>query len=164
LSRSSRTRSAPPAVFTCASKMAPRLSANGDCEAPERCGKPTWVAIAALSAPAASISARRAHPGLAVSAATVRAVRLSGGVAPRRLSSLASVVLMRSSLPGLGGSGLPTFRAGAVDGGQAGSEQLLDVIQLPPGAVCGLRPVILVPAGVDVQFRTGCRGDSLCGD
>ena len=39
-----------------------------------RCGNPACVAISALSAPAASMSARRAHPGLAVSAATVRAV------------------------------------------------------------------------------------------
>jgi len=62
-SRSSRIGSALPPVFTCASKMARVASAKGDCEAPDGCGNPAWVAIWALSAPAASISARRAHPG-----------------------------------------------------------------------------------------------------
>ena len=35
-------------------------------------------------------------------------------------------------------------RAGAGDGGQAGSEQLLGVVELPPGAAGGLRPVVVV--------------------
>ena len=100
LPRSRRIRSAAPFALTCASKAAPRARANGDCEAPDAWGNPAWAAISALSAPAASRTARRAHPGLAVSAATVRAVWLSGPVVPRSVSSRASAEVTELSLPG----------------------------------------------------------------
>jgi len=56
---------------------------------------------------------------------------------------------------------LPASRAGAVDGGQACSEQLLRVIELPPGAAGGLRPVVLILDGMNVQLCPGGCGDGL---
>ena len=92
-SRSRVSSSAQPLALTCASNTLPRVIANCDC--PNRAGKPTYPGELALSTPAASMMARRVQPGIAVSAAIVRALWLralnvaadAGRARPRSRSS-----------------------------------------------------------------------------
>src|ERR1022692_4112145 len=114
--------------------------------------------------PAASRIARRAQPGLLVSAAMVRALWLRAATAPcrwcRRASRLFTVVSwLGLSVEGvvylLKVAGLSGAGAGLAADPQAAAEQLLRVIELgssPPGSFSSVCRV-----GIDVNGQLGLR-------